>query len=293
MPDARISLLRDKCESLLAQLIQPPIFTSVQSIANEAENNSPEAELLLELIHRSFREGEAGQRSQHEMLKAARQLGECYAAVGAEVSGLIGPLLQACQEPGKVSQSIQQRQTELLACAVEAYLGERTRHLAEQAQRDPLTQLFNRAAFDQCLHAELARARRYGRALSLLLFELELDQSKLSNEHFDNAASDEVLQQFANLLESSLRQSDLTFRYGRNEFVILLPETAVEAAGHVAQRLCERLQPSLRIAQLPKPIGFSCSTASFPAEADTALALLKVADVRLHESKHAHQAEQS
>lgn len=291
MPDARISLLRDKCESLLAQLIQPPVFTSVQPVAKETESNSPEAELLLELLHRSFSEPEAGQRSQPETLKAARQLGEHYAVAGAEVRELIGHLLQACQEPGNASQSTQQRQTELLACAVAAYLGERTRHLAEQAQRDPLTQLFNRAAFDRCLHAELARARRYGRALSLSLFELTVDQSGLSTVQLDNAIIDEVLQQCAKLLQSCLRQSDLAFRYSRNEFAVLLPETVGEAAGHVIQRLRERLQPPL--AQRPEPIGLSYGTASFPAEADTALALLKIADARLQENKPARRAEQS
>jgi diguanylate cyclase (GGDEF)-like protein len=284
MPDSRVSLLREQCESLLAQLVHPPVITPARPPARVAETRRPEAGVLLELIHRSFTEGVAGQNLQPEALKAAQQLGECHAEAGAEVRELIGQLLQACHDSG---QGNQQRRLELLCCAVEAYVNDRTRHLAEQAQRDPLTRLFNRAVFDQRLHDELARARRYGRALSLVL--LDLDQFKLINDRFGHPAGDEVLQQFANLLQSSLRQTDVAFRYGGDEFAALLPETVSAAAGHMLQRLQERLHHSLRIAQLHEPVGLSCGSASFPADADSALALLKVADARLYEEKRAKQ----
>ena len=291
MSDSRVSLLRERCESLLAQLVQPFSITPVQPFTYVAETHRPEAEVLFELLRRSFTEGDNGQRLQHEALKTAHQLGEYYAEAGAEVRELIGQLLQACHESGSASQRNQQRQTELLCCAVEAYVGDRTRHLAEQAQRDPLTKLFNRAVFDQRLHDELARARRYRRALSLVLFDL--DQFKLINDRLGHPAGDEVLQQFAKLLRSSLRQSDTAFRYGGDEFAALLPETASEAAGNLLQRLQERLQHSLRVAQLPEPVGISYGSASFPADAGSALDLLKVADARLYEDKRANQMKQS
>lgn len=288
MPDSRVSLLRERCESLLAQLVQVPTVTSAQPVAAASENRRPEAELLLELIRRSFTELQVGQRLHHEALNAAHQLGECYAETGVEVHELIGRLLQACHEPGRASQPQRQRQTEILACAVAAYINERTRHLAEQAQRDHLTQLFNRAVFDQRLHDELARARRYGRALSLALFDL--DQFKLINDRLGHPAGDEVLQGFANLLQSALRQTDLAFRYGGDEFAALLPETAIEAAERVLERLQERLRYSLPAARLRESVGISFGLASFPADADSALALLKVADARLYECKRAHQS---
>ncbi len=288
MPDSRISLLRERCESLLAQLVQPLTTIPTRPLNGVAETRRPEAEVLLKLIHRSFDEEVTGQRSQHEALEAARQFGECQAKDGTEVHELIGQLLQACHGSGNANQ---QRQTELLSCAIEAYLGDRTRHLADQAQRDPLTKLFNRAVFDQRLHDELARARRYERVLSLVLFDL--DQFKLINDRLGHPAGDEVLQQFANMLQSSLRQSDMAFRYGGDEFAALLPETAGEAAGHLLQRLQERLHHSPRVAQLREPIGISCGNASFPTDADTALALLKVADTRLYEDKRAKQLKQS
>ena len=287
MPDSRVSLLRERCESLLAELVHPLSSTPVQPFTHVAETRRPEAEALIELIRRSFTEGGNGQRLQHEALKAARQLGECH----NEVRELIGQLLQACDDLGGAKESHRQRRIELLACAVEAYVGERTRHLAEQAQRDSLTGLFNRAVFDQRLHDELARARRYGRTLSLVL--LDLDQFKLINDRFGHPAGDEVLQQFANLLRASLRQSDVAFRYGGDEFAALLPETAVEAVGHLLQRLQERLHHSPRVTQLREPVGISCGSASFPADADSALALLKAADERLYEDKRANQMKQS
>jgi diguanylate cyclase (GGDEF)-like protein len=271
----------------LAQLVQPLAVTPAQPFTKVAERGKPEAEVLIELIRRTFADGAAGQRLQHETLNAARQLGECHAKAGAEVRELIGQLLQASHALGGARQDHQQRQMELLACAVEAYLNDRTSHLAEQAQRDPLTKLFNRAVFDQRLHDELARARRYERVVSLMLFDL--DQFKLINDQFGHPAGDEVLQQFAPLLQSSLRQSDIAFRYGGDEFAALLPETAGEAAGHLLQRLRERLHHSLRVAQLREPVGISCGSASFPADADSALALLKVADARLYEDKRAKQ----
>jgi diguanylate cyclase (GGDEF)-like protein len=291
MPDSRVSLLRVSCESLLAQLIQTPIITSLQPFNNAAEDGRPEVESLIALIRRSFTEPAAKQGLQPEALKAARQLGECYAEADAEVHGLISQLLEACQQSGSMDQGSQQKQTELLACAVEAYVSERTRHLAEQAQRDPLTRLFNRAVFEQRSRDELARAQRYGRALSLVLFDV--DQLKLINDRLGHPAGDEVLQQFANLLQSALRQSDLAFRYGGDEFAALLPETDSAAAGQVLQRLQERLHHSLRVARLPEPVGISYGSASFPADANSALALLKVADARLYEDKRANQAKHS
>jgi diguanylate cyclase (GGDEF)-like protein len=107
--------------------------------------------------------------------------------------------------------------------------------LAEQATRDPLTNLYNRRYFDEALTDHIALATRYNRSLTLLL--LDLNQFKKINDTCGHQAGDERLCQFAQHLLKITRDADLVFRYGGDEFAILLPETTLEGAEEVVHRL--------------------------------------------------------
>jgi diguanylate cyclase (GGDEF)-like protein len=164
-----------------------------------------------------------------------------------------------------------------LSAALMAYAAELQTLYAAEAQRDALTQLGNRAAFEHHLAAESARALRYDRALTIAM--LDLDGFKLINDTHGHAVGDSALQQFAALLKASLRQSDQAFRYGGDEFTVLLPETSAAATDRVMMRLRERL------AAAGCAYGFSWGVAALPADASEPRELLLLADARLYAQK--------
>jgi len=108
------------------------------------------------------------------------------------------------------------------------------RMLAQRAQLDGLTALWNRSYFEQRLNAEFSEARRHGRALSLVM--CDIDHFKSVNDRYGHPFGDEVLAQFAQILGTS-RASDVPCRYGGEEFGIILPNTVLAEATEVAERI--------------------------------------------------------
>ena len=109
----------------------------------------------------------------------------------------------------------------------------------EEAQRlsltDPLTGLWNYRYLRESLRREVERASRFGRMLSVLA--LDLDQFKEVNDTYGHAAGDAVLVEFARRIRGEMREVDLAFRQGGEEFVVLLPETDAYGGAIVAERL--------------------------------------------------------
>lgn len=100
---------------------------------------------------------------------------------------------------------------------------------------DPLTTVYNRRYMMEQLPREIDRASRYGRQLSLIM--CDVDHFKRVNDTYGHMVGDEVLKLVADTLKSSVRTSDWIARYGGEEFVIVLPETPVSKAQHVADLL--------------------------------------------------------
>ena len=107
--------------------------------------------------------------------------------------------------------------------------------LNQQASRDPLTGALNRRAFALVAEKELARARRGGRSLALLM--MDLDHFKQINDHLGHAGGDAMLCLFVRLAGGVLRGEDVFCRFGGEEFVALLPDSSEEQALAVAERL--------------------------------------------------------
>lgn len=109
------------------------------------------------------------------------------------------------------------------------------RKLEVLARRDHLTSVANRRHFFELSEAEVARARRYGTALSLVMFDL--DHFKRINDQFGHSAGDRVLINFCNGAALLLRETDVLARLGGEEFAALLPGTDLDGAVQLAERL--------------------------------------------------------
>jgi diguanylate cyclase (GGDEF)-like protein len=153
--------------------------------------------------------------------------------------------------------------------------------LASQARTDALTGLLNRRAFAEDLEAEVARARRTGHPLALIM--ADLDHFKAINDRCGHPAGDEVLKAVGAVLQRQCRQMDTAFRIGGEEFAIIVPDADIS----VAAALAERVRGSVRTELLGPyaPVTLSLGVASFPAHADDSVALAAAADASCYRAK--------
>ena len=105
---------------------------------------------------------------------------------------------------------------------------------------DDLTQLFNSRYFYKNLDKEIDRLVRYKQTLSLLL--IDIDDFKKINDRYGHLKGDEVLKTTGRIIQDCLRKPDTAYRYGGEEFTVLLPETGIEAAMNVAERIRKRFE---------------------------------------------------
>ena len=111
----------------------------------------------------------------------------------------------------------------------------RAERAQERAMTDALTGILNRYGLQHVLAREHAEARRYNRPLSCLV--IDLDNFKTINDTYGHAIGDLALQQIAGILREAVRRSDTVFRYGGEEFLVLLPETDLEGATALAEKI--------------------------------------------------------
>jgi len=108
------------------------------------------------------------------------------------------------------------------------------------AIKDPLTDAFNRRRLFDELHKEIERSTRYERPLCIIMFDI--DYFKHINDTYGHPVGDNVLKEIVSVAKEDIRKIDLMARYGGEEFVILLPETKIESAIEVAEKLREKIQ---------------------------------------------------
>ncbi len=153
----------------------------------------------------------------------------------------------------------------------------------DQAQRDPLTGIYNRLAYDERIAQEYARWKRYQSPLSLILWDL--DYFKRINDSYGHKAGDKVLRTIAQIFAAQLRATDFTARYGGEEFVSLLPETDLTVALTVAEKLRAAVaQCGFHFRGAEVPITLSCGVVQFRG-ADTPESAFERADVALYAAK--------
>jgi diguanylate cyclase (GGDEF)-like protein len=163
----------------------------------------------------------------------------------------------------------------------------RTRELALQ---DELTGLANRRALEQMLANEVDRAQRHGRPLAILM--ADIDRFKSINDTYGHRAGDEVLRELSRLLAEKLRSIDRAARYGGEEFFVLMPDTPVDEARRVAERVRSAVEEHTFVVDpeddepaIGLRITVSIGVSGLPEDAESLEGLVEVADRALYEAK--------
>ena len=154
----------------------------------------------------------------------------------------------------------------------------------EASLTDSLTGILNRRAFIERGETEIARVLRYQRPLSLAM--MDLDNLKTINDEYGHNAGDNALMTIVQLCQKEMRSSDAIARYGGDEFVILLPETNMEKAFRLAERICQSVN---KIVLETKPnnnvfLSVSIGLSEFDGK-EKLESLLQRADEALYEAK--------
>ena len=167
---------------------------------------------------------------------------------------------------------------------IEAALRESEKRYKELSITDDLTKLYNSRHFYTSLQLEMERANRYHRALALLM--IDIDDFKSFNDTYGHLAGDKVLAKTGKVIRNALREADTGYRYGGEEFVLILPETGGPGAVRVAERIRKALaaMPISLIADTHCNITVSMGISELQ-EKDTLSEFVRRADKNLYAAK--------
>jgi len=157
------------------------------------------------------------------------------------------------------------------------------------SQTDDLTKLHNARFLKQCITIEIRRARRLGQKVTALF--LDIDNFKHVNDVHGHLVGSHILLEMAGVLRTSVRTTDIVTRYGGDEFVVILPNTDLELAAIVAERIRERLSKHRFTGGqgLKLRITASFGVAVFPEHASSPQQLMAAADAAMYEAKAAQK----
>ena len=157
--------------------------------------------------------------------------------------------------------------------------------LNDQARTDQLTGIPNRLSMEEIMAKELASAQRNSHPLTVAVFDL--DHFKTINDRYGHPVGDKVLQVMADIVQQTIRQGDYFFRYGGEEFLLLLPHTDTATAALVLER-CRKTMAAqkLSIDNFKIPVTASFGQAGFPDDAIDLDTLIAKADEALYTAKN-------
>jgi len=195
---------------------------------------------------------------------------------------VIGSFIVASQHPNAYSQR-NIKLLEQLASQIAMPL-ENTQLYAraeKKARVDELTRLLNRRSLDEMIDSEISRHSRYGGAFSLAI--LDLDSFKTYNDTYGHLAGDKLLRDVGRNIKNAIRNADHAFRYGGDEFAVLLPQTTIDAAYQVAERVRSKIAEGLDSGKIT--ISASIGLASWPDDGISHTDIIAAADVTLYRAK--------
>ena len=191
----------------------------------------------------------------------------------------IGSLILSSRNPQAYSREqvdLLERLTAQIATSIDnTQLYARAEH---RARVDELTGLFNRRHFDEVLLREIQRHSRLGSSFSVAFIDIDLFKSY--NDISGHAAGDRLLKQIAQVIKSTIRGIDVAFRYGGDEFAVIISHTNVDDAWNVAERMRARTAESLLV-----NVTMSIGLASWPNDGLSADELIKASDTALYHAK--------
>ena len=158
------------------------------------------------------------------------------------------------------------------------------KQLEEMAIRDPLTGIYNFRQLQICLDEEIIRSRRYGHTFCTLM--LGIDHFKAVRDNYGHFFGDHVLKKLSEILSRNVREADCLFRYGGEEFIVIMPETYREEAVSAVERLMEAVRSHIfECDGYQTKITVSMGWASYPDQAENKVGLIKFADKALYRAK--------
>ncbi len=224
---------------------------------------------------------------QHSM-REATDLTTLKAAVQTRLDGLLDTVDSYQQQRNEHEKQVGARMQELVSrvATLEQAASGLQEHLAEQREKalqDPLTELPNRAAWDERLEQDVARWQRYGG--DLLLAVLDVDHFKRINDSFGHLSGDRVLKIIAAELRKRLRKTDFIARFGGEEFALLLPETPLQGGVQLLENLRANIQQCpFHFKGARIEVTFSAGVSAFNA-GDTAEKVFERADRAMYRAK--------
>ena len=158
------------------------------------------------------------------------------------------------------------------------------KQLEEMAIKDRLTGLYNYRHLHTCFGEEVIRSKRYGHFFCTLM--LDIDHFKAVNDNYGHLFGDHVLKKLSEILCRSVRSADRLFRYGGEEFIVIMPETSREEAVSAAERIMEAVRGHIfKCDGYETKITVSMGGAFFPDQSEDKIELIRLADKALYRAK--------